>query len=176
MNKEAKRILKKWAKQSKIGYVKQAHVADVGSFYVNGSVKEFFEDEGIDCKVTGFDIVDGKNVDVVIDSGVIPEEHRNKFKFITCVGTFDYGSNYDIINEIIDLSKSEADIYLTLAKNKKDGNKRTVFHYKKNKEVMTHFEFKKFIKKTDVLKIELYIRDKDKNGAYHYFLKKNNNL
>ena len=37
---------------------------------------------------------------------------------------------------------------------------------------MTHFEFKKFIKDTDVLEIESYIRSKEQKGEYYYFIKR----
>jgi len=50
-------------------------IADIGALNINGSIKDFLSRE----RIIGFDVYDGKDVDVVIKEGEIPEQYIEKF-------------------------------------------------------------------------------------------------
>jgi|18_taG_2_1085343.scaffolds.fasta_scaffold49373_2 hypothetical protein len=178
MNKESQNILKQWIteliEKNKISNSKKIKVADIGSFNINGTVKNTFAEEKINCEVTGFDLVKGDNVDVVISCGTIPEKYKHKFEFVTCMSAFDYGCNNCIIRELLDISKQKANILLSVQKDINDGKnqKNIYYHYRKNTNVMTHSEFVNFIKNIDVLEIRKFIKTEDSLGENFYFITK----
>lgn len=76
---------------------KPTSVAYLGSFDVNGSIRDL-----VSC--TGFDIVPGLGVDVQIEPGVIPEEHKNKYELVVSISAFQFCPNpAKFMREIEDL-------------------------------------------------------------------------
>lgn len=93
-------------------------VADLGAFDINGSVKDVIK------HVIGFDIYDGKNVDVVIKPGIIPDEHRGCYAAVTSVSSFQFCPDSNLYKkQILDLLSPNGLLFLTMC-----GSKCTAKH------------------------------------------------
>lgn len=77
MSHEEQRSYIQEVKHKYPAYFKKARVLEVGSFNVNGSVREFFEE----CDYTGIDLVEGPCVDVVCSG----DEYKNPIPFDTVI-------------------------------------------------------------------------------------------
>lgn len=62
-------------------YLDNTEIADMGALNINGATKDI-----INC--VGFDIVEGKGVDVVINPGFIPEEHKRRYGAVISANSF----------------------------------------------------------------------------------------
>ncbi|MHC4616808.1 MAG: methyltransferase domain-containing protein [Planctomycetota bacterium] len=72
----------------------KGRVLDVGSFDVNGNVRDLFED------YTGLDVRPGKNVDVVADAASMPYPNDH-FEVVLCLGTLEHDEHpFDSIKEM----------------------------------------------------------------------------
>lgn len=60
-----------------------APVAELGSYDINGGIRDL-------VPVTGFDILAGRGVDVVIKPGAIPAEHHGKYQAVLSLDSFPY--------------------------------------------------------------------------------------
>lgn len=65
-------------------YLDGTKVADVGSLNINGAVKDVIP------HCVGFDIVEGDGVDVIIEPGIIPEEHQKQYGAVIASSSFAY--------------------------------------------------------------------------------------
>ena len=160
-------------KKNKSWEMREYHIADIGSYDVGGrnggSVRNFIESMETcictDChsnlikkggkwnlsdrlSVTGFDVKINHKDDIEIKSGLIPKEHHTKYDYVTCLGTFNYGDNNQIMEEIISVSKYDTKILINLdEKYNKPTSGSPGIHYKKNIKVFGIEGFKEFIKK-----------------------------
>lgn len=81
-------------------YLDGVRVADLGALNINGCVKDVIP------HCTGFDIVEGPGVDVVIEPGIIPEEHQKQYGAVTTSSSFAYCPDpYLYKRQITDLLK-----------------------------------------------------------------------
>jgi len=94
-------------------YLDSTTVADMGALNINGSTKDVIP------HAVGFDIVAGKGVDVVIEPGKIPEEHKKKYgavvsssSFMCCPDPAAYKK------QLVDLLKPGGLLLLTMCSNK----------------------------------------------------------
>jgi len=87
MDKLAKNEIIKFYEEYKEIFHKRS-IADMGAFNINGSVKEILFPFGV--KITGFDIIEGKGVDIVIKPGEIPPEQKNKYLISTIAQSFQF--------------------------------------------------------------------------------------
>lgn len=72
-------------------------VAELGSYDINGGIRDI-------VPVTGFDILRGRGVDVVIEPGVIPAEHCGIYQAVLSLDSFPYCPRPDAyICQILDL-------------------------------------------------------------------------
>lgn len=58
-------------------------VAELGSYDINGGIRDI-------VPVTGFDILPGRGVDIVIEPGTIPLEHHGKYQAVLSLDSFPY--------------------------------------------------------------------------------------
>lgn len=90
-------------------HIDNQKVADLGSYDINGSVKDIIP------HAIGFDILPGKNVDVVLVPGIIPPEHKNKYGFVTSTGSFQCCPDSRMFKaEILDLLNWGGELFLTM--------------------------------------------------------------
>lgn len=102
VRREIKRFIRKHPMQS-------ARIAELGSLNINGSIRELLP------PLTGFDIVKGKGVDVVINPGWIPVRYRNKFDNVFAANSFQYCKNPKIFKkQIVDLLKCRGIVWLNM--------------------------------------------------------------
>lgn len=74
-----------------------APVAELGSYDINGGIRDL-------VPVTGFDILAGRGVDVVIVPGAIPAEHHGKYQAVLSLDSFPYDPQPErYIQQILDL-------------------------------------------------------------------------
>jgi len=112
MHDSARRLISKFYFDYKVA-VDANKVADVGSLNINGAVKDIIH------HAVGFDIVDGKGVDVVIKPGVIPAEHKNIYQFVICTSSFMCCPDPVMYKgQIIDLLDKNGILFLTMCSNK----------------------------------------------------------
>jgi hypothetical protein len=75
--------------------IDEQSVADVGSYCVNGGVRDMLP------HVTGFDLEPGPGVDVVLAAGEVPPPYRGAFAFATCVGCLSLArSGLSVVREL----------------------------------------------------------------------------
>ncbi len=63
-------------------YLDSVKVADMGALNINGATKDIIG------HCVGFDIVEGNGVDVVINPGFIPEEHKGRYGAVVSANSF----------------------------------------------------------------------------------------
>lgn len=98
-------------------------VLEVGSYNVNGSVREFFEEPTL---YIGLDVAPGRGVDVVGDGADYDTEER--FDVVISAECFEHNPRWiDTFINMIRLCKSEGLVILTCATNERPehGTKRT---------------------------------------------------
>jgi len=96
------------------------NVAELGSYDINGNLKKYIPN-GV-----GFDILEGPNVNVVIEPGVIPEEHRNKYQVVISISSFQCCPHPEIYKkEILDLLCDEGLLFLTMCSIECNGSHST---------------------------------------------------
>lgn len=94
--------------------IKQFGLADkktleVGSFNVNGSVRELFTGE-----YTGIDIRDGEGVDTILDASELPEEFSGAFDVVVSTEMLEHCEDWRaVINSMKDALTSDGRILLT---------------------------------------------------------------
>lgn len=94
-------------------YVDSSQVADMGALNLNGSTKDTIR------HAVGFDIVAGPGVDVVIEPGQIPEEHRHRYGLVTSISSFTFCPNpVQYKQQIIDLLHPQGYLLLSMCSDK----------------------------------------------------------
>ena len=84
-------------------------VAELGSLDINGSIRDFIPD------LTGFDIVAGPGVDVVIQPGAIPPEHQRRYGLVVSTSSFQFCPRPDLYKrQILDLLGAQGHLFLTM--------------------------------------------------------------
>lgn len=93
--KEMKKFRKRYKKE-----LKEWEIAELGAFDMNGSPRDYLP------PLTGFDIVEGKGIDVKIKPGVIPKKYHNKFDVVISSSSFHYCPKPELYKkQILDLLK-----------------------------------------------------------------------
>lgn len=107
MHESVKCTLSEWI--GTFGDVANKAVADVGAYNINGAVKDVIP------HAVGFDLVAGPGVDVVLNLGEVPEEHRGRYDIVTSLGSFQccpQPGSYKA--EIVGLLKPGGHLFLTM--------------------------------------------------------------
>ena len=92
-----------------IGGAEGKAVADLGARDLNGSVKDVVPG------AVGFDLAAGPGVDVVIELGCIPEEHRGRYDIVTSVSSFQFCPHPECYkSEITALLKPGGRLFLSM--------------------------------------------------------------
>ncbi len=108
MHDTVKNFIRSWYSDNKAD-IDRAQIADLGSYNVNGGVVDIIP------HVVGFDICEGKGVDVVLRPGEIPEEHRNAFDYVVSTSSFTCCPQPEAYKaEIVDLLKPGGQLLLTM--------------------------------------------------------------
>lgn len=108
MHESAQIAAVKWWKTFRQSVV-PGRIAELGSYSINGSVRDFIP---IDV---GFDVVAGNMVDEVITAGIIPEVHRGAFKAVVSVSSFQFCPDPALYKaEILDLLDPGGFVFLTM--------------------------------------------------------------
>lgn len=103
--------INKWYQDNK-QYLDTIEIAELGSHDINGSIKEIIPNS------IGFDILEGKGVDVKITPGVIPNEYKNIFGAVITVSSFQFCPKpIEYKKQILDLLKPEGLLILTMCPN-----------------------------------------------------------
>lgn len=163
MHKTVKDELSKWYEQNKNILIDRP-IADLGSYNINGSVKDII------VNATGFDIYEGKNVDVVIKPGLIPSEHKNNYVAVTTVSSFQFCPDSKIyIDQILDLLCDNGLLFLTMCGDKCKSNHSTspnIYGYGDSVRYKINELSDLFSKSFDI--VEIYEMD---NGHHDIILK-----
>lgn len=151
MHNEVLNEFNNWYKDNK-EHLDTKPVAELGSYNINGTMKdEVFHR-------IGFDICEGPNVDVIIEPGVIPDEHKNKYDSVISISSFQFCPDSEAYKkEILDLLCDEGLLFLTMCSPKCQlGHTTSPNKYEfKDSIRMTHEEIKDFFGK-DFEILELY--------------------
>lgn len=108
MHAGAKIAIEKWLKDNQ-DYLNTVNIADVGSYDVNGSTKELIPES------TGFDILEGNGVDVVIKPGIIPKKYKDQFGAVVTTSAFQCcPDSIKFKKQITDLLQSKGLLLLTM--------------------------------------------------------------
>jgi len=108
MHNSVKDEILNWYNQH-IDKIEQGKIADLGSYDINGAVRDVIPQS------IGFDILEGKGVDVVIKPGIIPDEHKFQYDFVTSTSSFQCCPDTPAyIKQITDLLKSGGELILTM--------------------------------------------------------------
>ena len=92
-----------------IGGAEDLAVADLGARNLNGSVKSVVP------HARGFDLSAGPGVDVVIEAGRVPQEHRGRYDLVTSVSSFQFFPRpHEYKAEITQLLKPGGVLFLTM--------------------------------------------------------------
>jgi len=107
MHDTVRNALSDWIES--IGGAADMVVADLGARNLNGSVKSVVP------HARGFDLSAGPGVDVVIEAGRVPEEHRGRYDLVTSVSSFQFFPDPLLYkDEIIQLLKPDGVLFLTM--------------------------------------------------------------
>ncbi len=114
MHDSAKRAIKRFYNDDKFkSYLDSHPVADMGALNINGSTRDVIS------HCTGFDIVAGPGVDVVIQPGVIPPEHQHKYGAVISTSSFMCCPDPEMYKrQIIDLLSDGGLLFLTICSTK----------------------------------------------------------
>lgn len=94
-------------------YIDSSQVADMGALNLNGSTKDVIR------HAVGFDIVAGPGVDVVIEPGRIPAEHRQRYGLVTSISSFTFCPHPAVYKQqIIDLLHPQGYMLLSMCSDK----------------------------------------------------------
>ena len=114
-----KNHLTRWYQENK-EYIDSVKLADLGSFNINGSTRDIINN------LTGFDILEGKGVDIVINPGVIPPNHIGIYGAVTSISSFQFCPDSNLYKkQIIDLLYDEGLLFLTMCNDRCKGNHST---------------------------------------------------
>lgn len=95
-------------------------IAELGALDMNGSPRKYLP------PLTGFDIVEGKGIDVAIEPGVIPEEYVNKFDVVISSSSFHYCPKPGLYKkQILDLLKVGGLLWMSMCGPKCKNNHST---------------------------------------------------
>ena len=98
MNTQSKKEMKKILKEFTQYKLRNIRIADFGSYDVNGTYKAIVPDNWI---YTGIDIVEGPNVDVVIDKSYNTYISSNTFDVVISGGTLEHCENpFKLVEEM----------------------------------------------------------------------------
>lgn len=87
-------------------------MAEVGSYDINGSIKDFLPNN-----IIGFDICEGPKVDVIIEPGKVPAEHWIKYDAVISANAFHLcGDPAAYKSEVVALLKSGGLFVLTMCR------------------------------------------------------------
>ena len=112
MHDNVKYRLEDWYKSNRIS-IDSSKIADVGAYNINGSTKNIIS------HAIGFDIYDGEGVDVVIEPGIIPEEHIGKYNFVTSISSFQFCPEPNLYKkQITDLLCDGGFLFLSMCSDK----------------------------------------------------------
>ena len=103
-------------------YEKQltGRIAELGALDMNGSPRKYLP------PLTGFDIVEGNGIDVVIEPGIIPEEYVNKFDVVISSSSFHYCPRPELYKkQILDLLKVGGLLWMSMCGPKCKNNHST---------------------------------------------------
>jgi hypothetical protein len=107
MHDTVRNALSDWLES--IGGAADMAVADLGARNLNGSVKSVVP------HALGFDLSTGPGIDVVIEAGSIPEEHRGRYDLVTSVSSFQFFPRpLTYKDEITQLLKPGGVLFLTM--------------------------------------------------------------
>lgn len=99
----------------------EAKIAEVGSYDINGSVKDF-----LPVSIVGFDICEGPKVDVVIEPGKVPPEHVGIYDAVISANAFHLcGDAKAYKDEVVALLKEGGLFILTMCRPDCDQSHRT---------------------------------------------------
>ena len=106
MHENAHDVLKDWVNKNQ-EFVDSAKIAELGCQDVNGNILEIIPTR------TGFDLMEDASVDVVIEPGIIPEDHKHIYDLVVTVSSFQFCPNPHVyIKEILDLLKPDGKLFL----------------------------------------------------------------
>lgn len=116
-------------------------VAELGSYDINGNLKKYIRNS------VGFDILEGPNVNVIIEPGIIPDEHKNKYQVVISISSFQFCPYPEVYKkEILDLLCDQGLLFLTMCSTECKGFHTTSPNYYKYEDSirMSHKELNDF--------------------------------
>jgi hypothetical protein len=114
MHDSAKRAISRFYHDPKFkSYIDGNLIADMGALNINGAVRDVIP------HCTGFDIVEGPGVDVVLKPGEIPPQHQHKYGTVVSANSFVFCPDPDLYKkQIIDLLTDDGLLLLITCSNK----------------------------------------------------------
>ncbi len=130
----------------------QGEIAELGALDINGSPREYLP------QLTGFDIVEGKGIDVKIKPGIIPRAHTKKYDVVISSSSFTYCPEPKVYKkQILDLLKVGGVLWMSICAPSCKKNHNTSDNEYKFTDCfrMTKKELKRFLK-PEIEAIECY--------------------
>jgi hypothetical protein len=88
-------------------------IAEIGSLNINGTVRSI-----IPQRIIGFDVVEGDGVDIVINEGLIPDDHTGKYGGVVSLNAMGACADKTIFcKQLYDVSKPGALLFLCTCSN-----------------------------------------------------------
>ena len=110
MHPSIRRELKRFYRKHK-DFIDNASIAELGALNMNGSPRDYLPQ----ADYVGFDIVNGKGIDVKIEPGVIPPEHQGKYDLVVSSSSFHYCPQPELYKkQIVDLLKSHGLLWISM--------------------------------------------------------------
>lgn len=87
-------------------------IAELGSYDINGSIKDFIPEE-----IIGFDICEGPKVDIVLTPGEVPDTYKGIYKAVISANAFHLcGEPEKYKREVVDLLEKFGLFVITMCK------------------------------------------------------------
>lgn len=97
---------------SHFGQVHDRRIADLGALNINGSITDFLPE-----KTIGFDLCQGRNVDIIIAPGCVPTDQLWSFDAVIAANSFHYSTKPELFRkEVLDLLKVGGLFCLTMCR------------------------------------------------------------
>lgn len=110
MHPSIRKELRRFYRKNK-EFVDSASVAELGALNMNGSPRDYLPA----ASWVGFDIVDGKGIDVKIEPGVIPPDHIGKYNLVVSSSSFHYCPKPELYKrQILDLLEPKGILWLSM--------------------------------------------------------------
>jgi SAM-dependent methyltransferase len=110
MHPSIRKELRRFYRKNK-EFIDSARVAELGALNINGSPRDYLPSK----LWVGFDIVNGSGIDVKIEPGIIPQEHKGIYDLVVSSSSFHYCPQPELYKrQIFDLLKPNGVLWISM--------------------------------------------------------------